>query len=147
MQVINGTTYQFEGILQYGRGELLTQAWEYFFEPAGFGKIPEKIRCSVTGEFFVTKEKIQRHPRELYLRMVQWMLETGKKQDISGYALGAVFEYTYHIIFGEQHFLMEAPLEACELYSCNSEEATIAHEETVSARKQRAQFTQPIAGI
>lgn len=121
MQMMNGTTYNPEGLLQFGRGEWLKKAWEHFFEPAGVGKIPEKIRCSVTGEFFVTRERIQRHPRDFYLRMVQWMLSSDE-QDIGSYALGAVFEYTYHIIFGEQSFMTAPPLKTCELYRCSPEE-------------------------
>ena len=118
VQLRNGTAYDGMADAQFWRAEWIGKAWDTFFEPAGLGPIMEKTRCSVTAEFFVTRERIRRHPREFYLKALAYLQTAEKKWGFNDYSIGAVFENLWHYIFGEPAFMEEMPLEECELYDC-----------------------------
>ena len=101
------------------RGDMIAYAWETLFGPAGFGPIPEKVRCSFTAEFFVPREAIRAHPREFYLKAIQWILDTEKMTDMGDYAVAVMFENIWHVIFGADAVMEKLPVESCELYECD----------------------------
>lgn len=134
VQMMNGTTYTDDGLRQFSRGEAIKRAWEYFFEPVGFGKLPEKIRCSVTAEFFLPRETIQRHPRDFYLRAIQWVLDS-EQEGFSSYDIAVAFEWLWHYIFGEKYFMDGLTMEECELYTYTDEELVTARNLKVDVSK------------
>ena len=60
-------------------------------------QIPKEIGNVCCGQFIVTRERIRERPRDDYIRMRRWILET-KLTDSFG--IGWVFEKIWHIIFG-----------------------------------------------
>ena len=53
----------------YRLASAVAAAWRDFFEPAGFGPVPDEIRYYCCAQFFVTKDRLVRHPRSFYLKV------------------------------------------------------------------------------
>lgn len=94
-------------------------AWDTFFRPAGFGPVVERTRCSITAEFFVTKEKIQSLPRDFYLKLIHWTINSQELSGLNSYQVGAVLENLWHLIFGEPAVMEHLSIEECDLYDCS----------------------------
>ena len=84
----------------------------------GFGPLIERIRCPLTLEFFVTKERVRRHPREFYLKLINWAVNSERLGGLDSYQVGCVLENMWHYIFGEPSFMEQATIDECELYDC-----------------------------
>ena len=59
-------------------------------------QVPE-IRVACCAQFAVARSAVLQRSREDYLSFRQWLLDT----DLTDYISGRVFEYLWHIIFGE----------------------------------------------
>lgn len=127
MQLLNGTDYIEFAKHTFWRAEWLSAAWDQFFEPAGLGEIVDRVRCSVTAEFFATRQRIQAHPREFYLKAVEYIMTAGPKHGLTGYTLGCIFEISWHLIFGEPAYMEKLSIEPCDLFECNSTEIEQYH--------------------
>lgn len=60
--------------------------------------VPEVVAVSCCSQFALTKETIRRHPKEKYILIRDWLLETQHPDEISG----RVMEFSWHILFGKQ---------------------------------------------
>lgn len=69
LQVINGTAYKNDETYHYRQAQEIAHAWQAFFEPAGLGSMPEDIQYYCCGQFLVDINRIQRLPREFYLKV------------------------------------------------------------------------------
>ena len=98
---------------------MVSRAWDEYLGPAGLGPKPEKIRTSVAAEMFVTAEAIRKHPRSFYLQGLGWMRDGLFRFAYSKWALGGVYELTWHIIFGQPAYMEKYPIPVCELFRCN----------------------------
>ena len=127
LQLLNGTDYDGYAKHRFWRAEWLSAAWDTFFGPAGLGKIPEEVRCSVTAEFFVTRERIQAHPREFYLKNVEYIMTAGPKYGLNSYTLGCIYEIAWHFIFGEPAYMEGLTIQPCDLFECNTTEIEQYH--------------------
>lgn len=88
-------------------------------------EVPEAVHTSVAAEFFVTKERIQRHSQAFYKRAVQWIMEettlfeeTLGQKGMSSYETAVAFELMWHMIFGESERFNELNIAECNLYDC-----------------------------
>ena len=63
----------------------------------------------------VARERILAHSKEFYIHLRDWIVET----ELGRYRSGRVFEYMWHVIFGESH-VIEAVAE-CDLLFCNDD--------------------------
>jgi len=54
--------------------------------------VPHLVAVSCCSQFAVSRETIQTHPREDYVRWRKWLLETPLDDDITG----RIFEYLWH---------------------------------------------------
>ncbi|KAI1077759.1 hypothetical protein F5B20DRAFT_572000 [Whalleya microplaca] len=59
--------------------------------------VPEVVAVSCCSQFGVTRDTIQKRPRDDYLHYRQWLLDTPLDNSLNG----RVFEFTWHIIFGK----------------------------------------------
>jgi hypothetical protein len=120
--MLNGTAYDPGAVANYLRADWILMSWTEFFGPLGLGPVPNQIRASVGGEMFVTKDRIQSHPREFYLRMIEWMISANSRHQLNSYEIGCVFELIWHIIFGEPALMpLDLTIAECELYRCPRE--------------------------
>ncbi|KAK2845238.1 hypothetical protein FQN49_005917 [Arthroderma sp. PD_2] len=60
--------------------------------------VPEHIGGVCCAQFAVTRERIRARPREDYIRMRNWALESG----FTSFGIGWVFEQVWHVVFGEE---------------------------------------------
>ncbi|KAI1759227.1 hypothetical protein GGR53DRAFT_471556 [Hypoxylon sp. FL1150] len=58
--------------------------------------VPAVVAVSCCSQFGVARETVQRHPRERYLGLRSWLLETPLDDAVSG----RVLEFSWHIVFG-----------------------------------------------
>lgn len=70
-------------------------AWREIFQN---DNVPEVIGVACCGQFAVSKEQILKRGKDEYIRMHQWLMTTQLDDDTSG----RVFEYLWHIIFGQE---------------------------------------------
>ncbi|KAK8039615.1 hypothetical protein PG993_008026 [Apiospora rasikravindrae] len=70
--------------------------------------VPEVVAVSCCSQFAVTREAIRRRPREDYIHFLEWLLNTPLEDALSG----RVFEFAWHIIFGQEAVHCPSP-EAC----------------------------------
>jgi hypothetical protein len=71
------------------------EMWRDLFGP--LAKRPALIAAPCCAQFAVTSEQIRQRPREDYIRLRRWVLETELKDALSG----RVLEYIWHIVFGQ----------------------------------------------
>ena len=92
----------------------MTQVWPDVFE-AAFGEIPEELHAPCCAEFMVAKERILGHSKSFYVHLRDWIVET----ELGRYRSGRVFEYMWHVIFGEAY--VQSAVAECDLLICPSE--------------------------
>ena len=61
----------------------------------------------------MTRDRILLHPQRLYTELITWLLKT----PISDKRAAIVFEYTWHILFGEPAEIK--PVDMCSLLFCD----------------------------
>ena len=69
-------------------------AWKYMFVDKD---IPSVVGTPCCSQFAVSKEQVLARPRSDYMRYLQWLSDTNLSDAISG----RIFEYLWHIIFGQ----------------------------------------------
>lgn len=82
------------------------------------GPLVERTRCPIASEFFVTKDRVRRHPREFYLKLIHWAVNSEKLADLNSYQVGSVLENLWHHIFGEPAYMEDLTISECNLYDC-----------------------------
>ena len=75
----------------------MVQVWRYIFG-GDVPDVPKQIGQACCSQFAVSNEQIWKRPRQDYIRMQRFLLETELTDDISG----RIFEYFWHIIFGKE---------------------------------------------
>ncbi|GKZ17705.1 hypothetical protein AbraCBS73388_010022 [Aspergillus brasiliensis] len=61
-------------------------------------QIPDKVAAACCAQFTVSREQVLQRPREDYIRIRQWIIDTPLDDAHSG----RVMEYLWHIIFGKE---------------------------------------------
>ena len=121
----NGEPYAFNESHSYSHAKLFNRAWDELYGPLGLGEKPDRIRCSIFAEMFVTAKAIRRHPREVYLKILQWMHTSFFSGALNTWEIGGVFELSWHILFGQPAYMEKLPLPECELFHCNETAAIL----------------------
>ncbi|KAI0836197.1 hypothetical protein F5Y06DRAFT_274441 [Hypoxylon sp. FL0890] len=62
--------------------------------------VPTLVAVSCCSQFAVTRDTIQRHSKERYVRFRDWLLDTPLEDSLSG----RVMEFSWHIIFGKEAY-------------------------------------------
>ncbi|KAI0382388.1 hypothetical protein F5Y04DRAFT_279678 [Hypomontagnella monticulosa] len=62
--------------------------------------VPPLVSVSCCSQFAVSRETVQRHTKERYMRLRDWLLNTPLEDSLSG----RVFEFSWHIIFGKEAY-------------------------------------------
>ncbi|KAJ5586670.1 uncharacterized protein N7459_002435 [Penicillium hispanicum] len=80
-------------------------------------KVPEVVGTPCCSQFAVSRKQAQKHKREEYIRLRQWLIDSKLDAGISG----RIFEYSWHILFGqESQFCPEITECYCNTYGyCN----------------------------
>ena len=78
---------------------LMPEAWNYIFENET--EVPSVIGVACCSQFVVSKAQVQARPLQDYLRYRQLVLDT----PWDDFTIGRVFEYLWHIIFGQDPVL------------------------------------------
>ncbi|KAJ5637192.1 hypothetical protein N7490_007071 [Penicillium lividum] len=74
---------------------------------------PEQIAAACCAQFAVSKDQVRRRPREDYVRMRQWLLDT----DLTDAKSGRVMEFLWHFIFGmDSVYCPDEELCYCQVY-------------------------------
>ena len=97
--------------LRVNQSQLFADVWQELFE-GSIGSVPQYVHSPCCAEFVVSKERIQARPLSFYQNCLTWLEATHSER----YWAGRIFEYVWHIIFGEPA-LYYAP-EKCELLYC-----------------------------
>lgn len=71
------------------------EVWKYLFEN---DNVPNTVATPCCAQFAVSKEQVLERPRKFYVRAHQWLQSTPLDDDTSG----RVYEYMWHIIFGQE---------------------------------------------
>lgn len=71
------------------------EAWKYIFENEDVPYVSATPCCA---QFAVSREQVLKRPLSFYLRAHQWLINSPLDDDTSG----RVFEYLWHIIFGQE---------------------------------------------
>ena len=93
---------------------MLPQVWPEVYE-AELGELPAELKAPCCAEFMVARERVLAHPRSFYLHLRDWIVET----ELGRYRSGRVFEYMWHVIFGEPHVIEAVP--ECSLLFCDAD--------------------------
>lgn len=91
----------------------LVQVWPEVFE-AELGELPSDLKAPCCAEFMVSRDRVLAHSRDFYTHLRDWIVDT----ELGRYRSGRVFEYMWHIIFGEPH-MIDAVSE-CQLLHCDN---------------------------
>ncbi|KAK3347112.1 hypothetical protein B0T25DRAFT_553661 [Lasiosphaeria hispida] len=100
--------------------EVFKQAFEEMMPGV---KVPDAVGAGCCSQFAVSRERVHKRPKEDYLRLRTWLLETELDDELSG----RVLEYMWHLIFGKQAFHCPKAGECyCKMYglcnlSCNKD--------------------------
>lgn len=70
-------------------------AWREIFENED---VPQVVGVACCAQFAVSRQQILKRTKDEYLRMHKWLMDTELDDSISG----RVFEYLWHIIFGQE---------------------------------------------
>ncbi|KAF2797489.1 hypothetical protein K505DRAFT_415023 [Melanomma pulvis-pyrius CBS 109.77] len=73
----------------------MPDAWQDLF---GNTDVPHTLATPCCGQFAVSKSQVLKRPRSDYQKYLDWLLHTSLKDETSG----RVFEYLWHIIFGQE---------------------------------------------
>lgn len=77
----------------------LHRDWDVTFRPYLKRDPPEYVYHDCCAQFVVSRERILRHPKDAYETWYNYIMND--PNDVSGYDLSVMFEYIWHIIFGE----------------------------------------------
>lgn len=97
--------------LRVNQSKLFANVWKELFE-GPIGPLPQYVHSPCCAEFVVSRQRIQARPLSFYQDCLTWLEATSSER----YWAGRIFEYVWHIIFGEPA-LYFAP-EKCELLYC-----------------------------
>lgn len=97
--------------LRVNQSQLFADVWKELFE-GPIGPMPQYVHSPCCAEFVVSKQRIQARPLSFYQDCLMWLEATSSER----YWAGRIFEYVWHIVFGETA-LYFAP-EKCELLHC-----------------------------
>ncbi|MCJ1306142.1 hypothetical protein MMC08_008960 [Hypocenomyce scalaris] len=97
--------------LRVNQSKLFAEVWEELFV-GPIGPMPQYVHSPCCAEFVVAKERIHARPLSFYEDSLLWLEATSSDR----YWAGRIFEYVWHIIFGEPA-LYHAP-DKCELLYC-----------------------------
>ena len=87
------------------------QMWGLLFEQE-LGPMPEYVHAPCCAEFVVSAERVRKHSKQFYASLLDWLRHTSNDR----FWAGRIFEYVWHIIFGEEP-IYTAP-DKCELTHC-----------------------------
>lgn len=90
------------------------QVWPELFA-SELGEVPTDLSAPCCAEFIVNRDRVLAHPKSFYVSMRDWIIET----ELGRYRSGRVFEYMWHVIFGEAD-VIQAVAE-CVLLHCDNE--------------------------
>lgn len=65
------------------------------------GEIPKKFSHDCCGQFIVNKNLILKHPKEAYQKWYDFFFKIDEYEENGNYDYSIIFEYIWHIIFGE----------------------------------------------
>lgn len=71
------------------------EAWRHLFSN---DDVPNVVGTPCCAQFAVSRDQVRMRPLEFYTKAHHWLLETSLDDDTSG----RVFEYMWHIIFGQE---------------------------------------------
>ncbi|KAL3461563.1 hypothetical protein BJX64DRAFT_289176 [Aspergillus heterothallicus] len=78
-----------------------------------FLQFPTQIATSCCAQFAVSRDQVLRRPREDYLKIRQWVIDT----DLSDAASGRAMEFLWHVIFGKDSvYCPDEQLCYCQIY-------------------------------
>lgn len=90
------------------------QAWREHLGEAYNMPLPDYVRVPTAATFIATREAIKRRPKEFYIGVRDWMLET----HIENKWLGIVMEFQMAIMFADKtHFSVSQEQCLCDLYT------------------------------
>lgn len=72
----------------------MPDAWRDLFNNSN---VPQILATPCCAQFAVSSQQVQKRPLEEYKKYYTWLMETPLKDDTSG----RVFEYLWHILFGQ----------------------------------------------
>jgi hypothetical protein len=72
----------------------MPQAWRELF---GNTDVPHELATPCCAQFAVSREQVLKKPLEEYRKYYRWLMESPLKDETSG----RVFEYLWHVIFGQ----------------------------------------------
>lgn len=78
----------------------LHEVWPKLFEPYLKRPAPAYLLHDCCAQFIVSCERIKRHPKKVYQHWYNYIMYQDPNND-GGYLISVVFEYLWHIIFGE----------------------------------------------
>ena len=99
--------------VQNCKARLILQVWTDLYE-AELGDLPSELQAPCCAEFIVSRERILAHSRDFYIHMRDWIIDT----ELGRYRSGRVFEYMWHVIFGEPNIIDAVP--ECQLLYCDN---------------------------
>jgi len=97
--------------LRVNQSRLFAEVWDELFV-GPIGPMPQYVHSPCCAEFVVSKQRIQARPLSFYEDNLLWLEATSSDR----YWAGRIFEYVWHIIFGEPALYL-AP-DKCELLYC-----------------------------
>lgn len=97
--------------LRVNQSRLFAEVWDELFS-SPIGPLPQYVHSPCCAEFLVSKQRIHARPLSFYEEALSWLEATSSDR----YWAGRIFEYVWHIIFGEPA-LYHAP-NKCELLFC-----------------------------
>jgi hypothetical protein len=102
-----GFDYSEDRNYQYQKtAPLMAKYWQEYFYPY-LGEIPKKFSHDCCGQFVVTKDRILKHPKEAYEKWFN-LFEVLKDKEKDETSYGYIFEFIWHIIFGESAVVPES---------------------------------------
>jgi hypothetical protein len=75
----------------------MKEHWESLFRPIVGFDMPEYVRFDASAQFVVTRKAIQRHPKESYQKLLDYMIEDGQND----FVRGVVMEFMWQSIFSD----------------------------------------------
>jgi hypothetical protein len=96
--------------------QVMPEAWKSLFNNT---EVPTMIGIPCCTQFAVSREQIRSRSKEEYQRYLDWLMAT----PLQDYASGRIFEYLWHIIFGQNAIFCPSRIDCyCDVYGwCNSD--------------------------
>ena len=80
----------------------LRKLWPVYFKDAfNIEETPDRIVNDCCAQFVVSRAQILKHPRETYKKWLDLVLFDYKNYDAHDQKIAVIFEYLWHIIFGQ----------------------------------------------